>query len=773
MMFALALVVPVIAAADASLLDGRAWEMVSPPNKNGGQIESIPIPGSGAIQASASGDEIAYLATVPIGQHVEGNTTELTQLLAVRGSDGWSSTDITTPDSGVAGKTIGEGNEYRFFSSDLSSALVEQLSAAEEPPLLSSEAAERTIYIRNNVTGSYQPLVTRANTRPGAIIAPAENLRDETFVAATPDLEHVVLASLEALTPNATPVSSGRTLYEWTYGDLELVSLLPDGKQALRSGGGRGPFLGNDPPAGNVRNAISADGDRVVWGDEEGTEARSLYMSDMATGAGKSVQLDAAQEGVAEPEEHGAVFQVASVDGSRVFFTDGQKLTRESTAGGPGRPDLYVCDMHEEASGLACHLEDLTVDQNPGESAQVRGEGEGEDAGTVIGAAENGSSVYFIAKGVLTTATNGEHEAAKAGQNNLYMESYDAETGTWTRRFIGTLSEEDIGDWGGEQGLRHLTASVSPDGEYLAFMSDRELTGYRNTDVNSGEPDEEVFLYNAATNHLACVSCDPSGAPPIGMLDEGLGTSGETPLVDRVEAWRGHWLAGNLPGWANFNLIDAIHQPRYLSNTGRLFFDSTNDLTDQAVNHQEDVYEYEPAGVGDCVTERATFSASSEGCVGLISAGTSSEESAFVDAGESGDDVFFVTAAQLVPQDVDHSLDLYDAHVCSQQAPCFPPAASQALACGESDSCRVSSPPPAIMEPPASVTFVGAGDVVQQPTKHTKPKATSRARKLSAALKKCRREPRRKRAGCRTRARAKYARTQTRQSVASLVRARK
>ncbi len=766
MMVILALIVPAIAAAD---LDGRAFEMVSPPNKNGGQIEAVPL-GSGVIQASTSGEEVAYLATVPFGQHVEGNTTEFAQMLAVRESSGWRSSDITTHDSGVVGKAIGVGNEYRFFSSDLSSALVEQLSVGEEPPLLSSEAAERTIYVRNDVTDSYRPLVTRANTRKGAVIKPVEELLARTFVAATPNLEYVVLASYEALTPDAAPVSRGYsgTLYEWANGALELVSVLPDGHQALPPGGADGAFLGNDPPAGNVRNAISSNGDRVVWGDEESTEERSLFMSDMVTGAGKSVQLDAAQ-GVEEPEEHEAVFQAASTDGSRVFFTDGQALTRDSTAGGFGKSDLYVCDIHEEAGGLVCHLEDLTVDQNHGESARVRGDVEGKDVGTLIGAAENGRSVYFIARGVLTTAANSEHEVAKAGQNNLYTESYDAETGVWTRQFIATLSEEDVGDWGRQNGLRALTASASPNGQYLVFMSDQELTGYNNTDINSGKHDEEVFLYNATTNDLACVSCHPSGGQPTGMLDQGALTSVETPLVDGAGAWVGHWLAGSVSGWTSLTLSNSLYQPRYLSNTGRLFFDSTDDLTNRAVNGQEDVYEYEPAGVGGCTGESVTFSAASGGCVELISGGTSSEESAFVDASESGDDVFFVTAAQLVPQDVDHSLDLYDAHVCSQEALCFSPVASQPpLPCDESGSCRNSSQT-AVMEPPASVTFVGAGDVIQQSAKQ---EGTNRARKDAAALKKCRRrEPKRKLDRCKASKRAKYARTSTSQSVASLEKA--
>jgi len=43
-------------------------------------------------------------------------------------------------------------------------------------------------------------------------------------------------------------------------------------------------------------------------------------------------------------------------------------------------------------------------------------------------------------------------------------------------------------------------------GQYMAFMSDRSLTGYDNIDAHSGQPDEEVFVYDAAANTLACAS---------------------------------------------------------------------------------------------------------------------------------------------------------------------------------------------------------------------------------------------------------------------------
>ena len=58
------------------------------------------------------------------------------------------------------------------------------------------------------------------------------------------------------------------------------------------------------------------------------------------------------------------------------------------------------------------------------------------------------------------------------------------------------------------------------------------------------------------------------------------------------------------------------------------------------------------------------------GCVGLISSGTSSSESAFYDASENGDDVFLMTTSRLVGEDYDKGYDVYDAHVCTTAVPC-------------------------------------------------------------------------------------------------------
>ena len=164
-------------------------------------------------------------------------------------------------------------------------------------------------------------------------------------------------------------------------------------------------------------------------------------------------------------------------------------------------------------------------------------------------------------------------------------------------------------------------------------------------------------------------------------------------LVDQPGTWSGHWLAASLVGWTPSDLTHALRQPRYLSNSGRLFFNSSDALVPSDINGTEDVYEYEPEG-RSCGSESESLSevfkpangSEAAGCVALISSGTSSRESAFLDAsglgpgGEEGEDVFFLTAAQLTEQDVDSAFDIYDAHICSAISPCSkPPAGAPAL----------------------------------------------------------------------------------------------
>jgi hypothetical protein len=755
------------AGGEFALPDGRQWELASPPSKHGAVIEPLSITG-GLIQASEDGDGITYRTNLPTELEPSGYDV-LTQILSRRGAQGWSTRDIAVPHTTATG--IGPPPEYQFFTGDLSSALAFPYGGAygrgEDPTLLSSQASERTPYIRReglcdapaSANECYLPLLTGkegfADVPPGTKFGGEVSGRGSivSFVGASPDLHHVLLSSLVALTATPIPTieNTSSELYEWSAGGpassaLQLVSVLPESE-------GGGPATGSIISAGPhpasewsaTRHSVSDDGSRIFW-----TTQNRLYVRD--TVRKETVRLDAQRPDVPNGGTPSALFQFASSDGSKVFFTDYDQEQRLTAQSGTQGQDLYECEIIEEAGKLKCNLTDLTPESG-GQSAEMQG--------MPLGASEDGSYVYFVANGALAEgATQGtcEINAPSSAMCNLYEYHNHVTT------FIATLSVDDQHNWfGGALNVGTITARVSPGGRYVAFMSDRSLTGYDNRDASSGKPDMEVYLYDAVGSHLTCASCNPTGSRPTGVEVADFTSFGKNPRRNLVDVFSGfggaygpeNWVAANLPGGSNIGPYgESLYQPRLLSDSGRLFFNSSDVLVSQDVNGQEDVYQFEPRGVSGCTVSSVTFNAKSDGCVGLISSGTSPEESGFLDASKGGGDAFFLTASRLTSQDYDTAFDIYDAHECSVAVACVAPPAPPPP-CNSGDSCKAApSSQPSIFGAPASATFNGAGNVAGSPsTSGVKPRSSTRARKLAAALRSCHKKPKRKRPACERQAR--------------------
>ncbi len=657
-------------SAVRGLLDGRAYEMVSPSQKSGAQITS-PRGEGGLIEAAENGHAITYLATAPIEPNPPANATA-TQAFSERTPTGWSAKDISTP--GELSIRVGAGLSYQSFSSDLSLALVEPhddpLTFSEDTP---SELSIET-YSYDIKSGSYRPLVTTTNAPP----LPPEVLAEQArinFAGASKDARHVVFSSVLALVPGA--LTTAPNLYEWTDGSLKLISLLPD-----ESATGRGELGGGSERVPN--NSVSNDGSHVIWS----TFLEALYIRDTVTE--KTTEVDATQGG--SGSSGGGTLRAASSDDAHIFFSDEKQLTNDAGAGN----NLYEFDSRTDS------LTDLTpASADPG-GAQVE---------TVLGASNDGSYVYFRARGVLA-------QGAAAGESNLYLSHYDGTK--WITSFIALLTEGSRRE--GEENV----ARVSPDGRFVAFMSNESLTGYDNRDLSSGLPDQEVYLYDAQSGRLTCASCNPSGERPAGEIVP------LEPEIDSRPVWHNEPVAALIPPWTFRSVRTPIYQPRYLSDQGRLFFDSVDPLVTHDVNGQPDVYEYEPAGSGSCE--------SPIGCISLVSSGLGAVESAFLDASANGDDAFFVTRDRLATQDFDSSFDLYDAHACSSSSQCVPSAPVASPPCDTGDGCKPApTPQPGVFGDPASATFVGTGNpapVASRPVgTKSKTKAKSKPKKRKAKKK--------------------------------------
>ena len=778
------------------LPDGREWEMVSPPDKLGALIE--PIGESWLIEAAADGGGLVYVANAPTEPSPAGYDLYQWVLASRGGGGGWSSRDLSIPHAAPTQVSIGVGWDYRFFSEDLSRAVVQPPgpftpchSADKAPqPCISPEASEQTAFAEDLYAGGgdsgeacaascFTPMVTGkknyANVSAETVfgetsteggVCPTDQFCGPRFIDGTPDARHAVLQSPASLTEESAPPNS---LYEWSEGvpaseQLRLVSVLPGNAQGQALPAAQGAGLGYNH-GNNSRHAISDDGERIVWED-----GGYLYLRENATapqspievGTGRcmvasdacTVQLDA---GLSTGNR--SVFQTANSEVTRIIFTNGPSSDE-------GKRDLYEYDVGKGRSQLTNDAEvvNLVV-------------GMGEDG--------NGSWLYFTANGALAEGAVAGNcppgNETPAERCNLYAIHFDG--AVWEApKLVAVLSGADLTDWAHELDLTYLAARVSPNGEWLAFMSQRSLTGYDNSDAETGEPDQEVYEYDAATGTLVCASCNPTEARPHGLPAVQLETAHDG-LAGGDNVFQG-WLAANLPPWTpSLSSSISLYQSRYLDDSGRLFFDSSDQLVPKDTNKTEDVYEYEPEGVpaGEhgCSSESQSGSVvfksmremevegrkvrEGAGCVGLISSGESPQQSAFLDASENGSEVFFLTSAKLSRQDIDTARDVYDARECTTASPCATPAVEGVEACDEESSCRPApSPQPEIYGPSGSATFSGPGDLVAPLPGAVVPKpvakSLTRTQKLARALKACKRDrSKNKRAACERQARRQYA----------------
>jgi hypothetical protein len=627
------------------LPDSRAYELVSPVQKDGGEVfPANPIvascgseckPGKGVyrfpMQSAPDGNSVVYEG-LPFSN--EGAVLE-NEYIARRTASGWQTTTLSPH---LAAK--GEHTGFEAFDVELTRGLLYQ-----GDPALSPQAPAGYYNMYRQPTDeplSVSPLLTEAPPNRSAAGFKME------FAGASADLHSVFFAANDALTgetPFAPPAidepalverESKRNLYESSEGQLRLVNVLPGNAGSVPGAtfGSGDQLQPNRVP--DFSHAISVDGSRVFWSSPAG----QVYVREDG-------------ERTVELPDHAGKFLTASADGSKVLLSDGQLLDLE------GEPAVDLTGGAGGFQGIAGQSEDL-------------------------------SRVYFVDTAALTPEdqvnANGEH--AEATKFNLYA----WQRGTPTA-FVARLANSDapeIGDpgaWAAPPGRR--TAEASPDGRWLAFASVAPVTGYDNIGpcrFNNGIQFiacNEVFLYDSATGELVCSSCNPSNQSPLGN--------------------------SSLPRIAIATSEGFLSQPRYLTDAGRLVFDSQDSLSVQDTNNGvEDVYQYEPAGVGTCSEDG--------GCVDLISAGNGSVDSNFFAMDPSGGNIFFTTRDQLSGRDRDDLIDLYDARenggiAAETEAP---PSECQG------ESCQ---PVPVVPNDPTpgSSSFEGAGNVTE--TTHKKPPA--------------------------------------------------
>jgi hypothetical protein len=670
--------------SEASGHSGRAYELVSPASKLGEPIPPEPGANLGSpcgpecspgvnwlampMQATADGESLSYEGQpFSAGLASSGN-----QYVAHRSAGGWSSQSVSPAVAGPSTPPLENG--FKAMSSDLSRGVMFQATPALSPevPASSGTASYNDLYLWEAGSPDLKPLVTvkpphRSPGQPETFGNQFElsfsggNSGGEGVAA----FSHLVFEANDALTaavpgvaPAAPEVSAGKcsgyprfsfpesncNLYEWIGGQLHLINVLPGNEAAATPamiGSGRSlteslASIGEpESQAPDVSHAISADGSKIFWSDGSG----QVY-----------VRIDGRE--TIKIKDSGR-FLTASTDGSKVLLTDGcvYSLQRESCETTLGNSNFSFL-------------------------------------GT-LGASNDLSRIYFIDSEALAPGAQPEscerNEAEEIRGNfpagsscNLYVFDHGQVT------FITQLMWADnqlggpvahYGSWKAAPSNR--LAQVTPNGQYLSFVSVGPVTGYNNARAGGlgctlQSRCSEVYEYDLSTAALRCASCNPTGQQPIG--------SSTLTLIRSVGPGVPFQQPENLPA----------------EGEGRLLFESNDALLPSDVNGTStDVYEWTPDAVDNCGRP--------EGCLALISSGQSRGKSNFITSTPDAKNVFFITRDRLVPQDQDELLDVYDARVGGGfETPGSSPCTAE--------GCKAAISPPPVQPGAASSVFSGPGN---------------------------------------------------------------
>lgn len=656
-----ACVVAPMAARAAAPPDGRGYELVSPPDKNGGDI----LQWSLRTHASNDGNAVGFASLVGFADAMGTGVT--VDYLAQRrpGANGGWSTHALTPvvpsgsinTRGAVGDTI-----FEAFSPDLGSGILESAT-----PVVSDDNVRDVgnLYRRDDVAragaGSYELMTgCPACVGSGTPLPPVSGIPAilqsylPRLAGTSPDMQHASFESIYDLTSDApaqtgfcgdanlppfpppSPSFCATRLYESDGGQIRLAGILPDGTAADMSVAGGGallltytPHVVSDGSDGHTRvmftQPTADDGSTFSELDPFGQLFLVLGLPTgnlfMRVDHSQTVQINASERTIADSFAP-ARYLDASTNGERVFFMTSQALTDDAS---PGNQQVYLYD----AAAAPNHL---TLVSRPG-------------AQDFLGASDDGHYAYMKVGSRIVMWHDGTiRDIAEPPFEAQNLVSADA-------------------NWG--QNSRE--SRVTPDGRHFLIVSDRPPApgGYDHGTCSSGFGCHELYVYSADDNTWQCASCNPSGA---------------TATVNASVVG-----AGALGG-----ALGTPYLNHAMSTDGTfVFFNSQEALVPDAQNGKVNAYEFNTS------TDR----------VALLSSGTSPDDSFFLDASASGHDVFIATRDRLVGWDRDSAYDIYDARIGGG----FPEPAPTPPACAGGTCQGALAAPPAYASP-GSGSFSGSGD---------------------------------------------------------------
>jgi hypothetical protein len=708
------------------LPDCRAYELVSPPYTQGASL--LGFTGEGQVWVGSGGDRVmgASLGTFA-GQESGSQRTPFlgTSYAVQREAGGWGPEAFAPPASSFETVTPLDAG------ADLGSALY--FLSQDSPP-----QGPVSYYLRQP-GGSFVPIGPLSpHLLPG--INEGGFPIQEYYAGASADLGRVVTEDLvlsdqaarEALVwPGDTTVGSlsgTGSLYEYSgvnnaeprlvgvtnqhplntnleadlisqcgthlgYGVGASASAVEDAYNAVSQSGFAVFFTAEPGPCSNETETGTGPPVAEVYARVEG--AHTLAISEPSLDVPGRLCTGICLESQEEQGGHQrspAQFAGASADGHRVFFRTAQPLVDADT---DGTTDLYMAELNTtEVTRLAFVSQGDATDPTPGSGALVEG---------VSRVAEDGSRVYFVAQGVLTAQPNANGEAAQLGANNLY--EYDVSAGSV--RFVAGLAAGDSSVWS-PLDLREVEVG-GDSARFFVFASEAQLQGTGSTSTA-----KQLYEYDAATARVTRVSIGQSGSffcPQTGEVEAGYNCNGNV---------QSPALAPRFPLQIYNNTAQVVvHGKMSVASDGTVVFISKNALTPQAVNGFpntepgfENIYEYRDGNL-------YLITPGNEQAV-TVTGGLPTSKATLIGITPDASGVLFETATQLVPQDTDTQLSIYDARVDGGFP--APPVPTECAA----EACRGAASEPGSSPTAGSASQHGSGN--ERPVQHRRHKKRPKKR---------------------------------------------
>jgi Tol biopolymer transport system component len=385
----------------------------------------------------------------------------------------------------------------------------------------------------------------------------------------------------------------------------------------------------------------SADGKVVFFETEEqlvpgDTDTRrDVYERSFDEGVGAYVTREVSLGPAGGNDAYPALFEKASADGTKVFFSTEESLVQADT---DHRMDLYVRDLETGTTTLV----------SQGESGCAPACGNGSSDAGFAAASADGTEAFFVSEEQLT-----------AEDTDTSVDVYVRDLTTETTSLVsagGASCAPACGNGAFGVSLR----GISADGSHAYFTTAESLSG---SDTDSAVDIYSRNLANGTTSLVSegavgCVPvCGNSGAVPVfqGSSEDGSRVffTTDEPLVGSDENTATDIYARDLPAGPTFLVSGgkagtATASFAAASGDGaHVFFTTAEALVAEDEDEANDVYEW---------TGGKLSLVSSATCVGECG-------STFDAVSADSETVVFSTAEQLSGEDTDNSVDIYEQKV--------------------------------------------------------------------------------------------------------------